>query len=302
MNDIVEKTEGTAGEIVLYQPDEMVNIEVKLDVEHNTVWLTQAQMAELFGKERSGITKHIVNIFKEGELQEESNVSFFHIANSDKPVKFFNLNVIISVGYRVHSKQGTQFRIWATSVLREYLLRGYAVNQQLLAFQRQIDSRFNEHSDRLLKIEDRLDSQQEDIDFYIKTNQQPSELVIPTGCVWDAYSYLSYLVRTAKKRVILIDNFIDDRTLLLLDKRSAGVEATVYTRYSEKAELDFAKHNAQCEPVQRVQLPHAVHDRYLIVDDNVWLLGSSVKDMGRGLTTIIRTEINPDYILGCVKM
>ena len=302
MNDIVEKTEGTAGEIVLYQPDEMVNIEVKLDVEHNTVWLTQAQMAELFGKERSGITKHIVNIFKEGELQEESNVSFFHIANSDKPVKFFNLNVIISVGYRVHSKQGTQFRIWATSVLREYLLRGYVVNQQLLAFQRQIDSRFNEHSDRLLKIEDRLDSQQEDIDFYIKTNQQPSELVIPTGCVWDAYSYLSDLVRTAKKRVILIDNFIDDRTLLLLDKRSAGVEATVYTRYSEKAELDFAKHNAQCEPVQRVQLPHAVHDRYLIVDDDVWLLGSSVKDMGRGLTTIIRTEINPEYILGCVRM
>ena len=302
MNDIVEKTEGTAGEIVLYQPDEMVNIEVKLDVEHNTVWLTQAQMAELFGKERSGITKHIVNIFKEGELQEESNVSFFHIANSDKPVKFFNLNVIISVGYRVHSKQGTQFRIWATSVLREYLLRGYVVNQQLLAFQRQIDSRFNEHSDRLLKIEDRLDSQQEDIDFYIKTNQQPSELVIPTGCVWDAYSYLSDLVRTAKKRVILIDNFIDDRTLLLLDKRASGVEATVYTRYSEKAELDFAKHNAQCEPVQRVQLPHAVHDRYLIVDDDVWLLGSSVKDMGRGLTTIIRTEINPEYILGCVRM
>ena len=111
MNDNVEKSDGTAGEIVLYQPDEMVNIEVKLDVEHNTVWLTQAQMAELFGKERSGITKHIVNIFKEGELQEESNVSFFHIANSDKLVKFFNLNVIISVGYRVHSKQGTQFRI-----------------------------------------------------------------------------------------------------------------------------------------------------------------------------------------------
>ena len=152
MNDKVEKMEGSAGEIVLYQPDEMVNIEVNLDVEHNTVWLTQAQMAELFGKERSGITKHIVNIFKEGELQEESNVSFFHIANSDKPVKFFNLNVIISVGYRVHSRQGTQFRIWATGVLREYLLRGYAVNQQLLAFQRQIDSRFNEHSDPFDKL------------------------------------------------------------------------------------------------------------------------------------------------------
>ena len=155
--------------------------------------------------------------------------------------------------------------------------------------------------DRLLKIENRLDRQQEDIDFYIKTNQQPSELVIPTGCVWDAYSYLSDLVRAAKKRVILIDNFVDDRTLLLLDKRASGVEAAVFTRYSEKTELDFAKHNAQYEPVRRVQLPHSVHDRYLIVDDNVWLLGSSVKDMGRGLTTIIHTEIDPEYILGCVK-
>ena len=164
----------------------------------------------------------------------------------------------------------------------------------MVALQQHVD-------DRLMKIEDRLDRQQEDIDFYIKTNQQPSELVIPTGCVWDAYSYLSDLVRAAKKRVILIDNYIDDRTLLLLDKRAVGVGATVYTRYSEKAELDFAKHNAQYEPVQRVQLPHAVHDRYLIVDDGVWLLGSSIKDMGRGLTTIIRTEIDPEYILECVK-
>ena len=301
MNEKVEKTEGSAGEIVLYQPDEMVNIEVKLDVEHNTVWLTQAQMAELFGKERSGITKHIVNIFKEGELQEEGNVSFFHIANSDKPVKFFSLNVIISVGYRVHSKQGTQFRIWATSVLREYLLRGYAVNQQLVAFQRQIDSRFDEHSGRLLKIETRLDRQQEDIDFYIKTNQQPSELVIPTGCVWDAYSYLSDLVRTARKRVILIDNFIDDRTLLLLDKRVAGVEATVYTRYSEKTNLDFAKHNEQCAPIAKVQLPLHVHDRFLIVDNQVYLLGASVKDMGKGLCAIAPVGFSPEMVLGMVK-
>ncbi len=117
------------------------------------------------------------------------------------------------------------------------------------------------------------------------------------GCIFVSFGFGA----DRKKRVVLIDNFVDDRTLLLLDKRAAGVEATVYTRYSEKTELDFAKHNAQYEPVQRVQLPHAVHDRYLIVDDGVWLLGSSVKDMGRGLTTIIRTEIDPEYILGCVK-
>ena len=295
MNDIVEKKEGTAGEIVLYQPDETIKIEVKLDVEHDTVWLNTMQMSQLFNREDSNIRRHVGNIFREGELDKGNNVRFLHVIGVKKPVPFYNLDVIISVGYRVHSTQGILFRRWVTSVLKDYLLHGCAFNRQMVALQQYVD-------DRLLKIEDRLDSQQEDIDFYIKTNQQPSELVIPTGCVWDAYSYLSDLVRTARKRVILIDNFIDDRTLLLLDKRAAGVEATVYTRYSEKAELDFAKHNSQYEPVQRVQLPHSVHDRYLIVDDNVWLLGSSVKDMGRGLTTIIRTEINPEYILGCVKM
>ena len=298
MNDIVEKTEGTAGEIVLYQPDEKTRLEVRVDAD--TVWLTQQQMGQLFGTNRQAITKHLKNIYDTEELARESTSSILELVQKEgsrsvrRKIEFYNLDAIISVGYRVNTRRGILFRQWANAVLKQYLLQGYCINRQVVALQQYVD-------DRLLKIEDRLDSQQEDIDFYIKTNQQPSELVIPTGCVWDAYSYLSDLVRTAKKKVILIDNFVDDRTLLLLDKRVAGVEATVYTRYSEKAELDFAKHNAQCEPVQRVQLPHAVHDSYLIVDDNVWLLGSSVKDMGRGLTTIIRTEIIPEYILGCVK-
>ena len=299
MNDKVEKTEGTAGEIVLYQPDEKTRLEVRVDAD--TVWLTQQQMGQLFGTNRQAITKHLKNIYDTEELARESTSSILELVQKEgsrsvrRKIEFYNLDAIISVGYRVNTRRGILFRQWANAVLKQYLLQGYCINRQVVALQQYVD-------DRLLKIEDRLDSQQEDIDFYIKTNQRPSELVIPTGCVWDAYSYLSDLVRTARKRVILIDNFIDDRTLLLLDKRAAGVEATVYTRYSEKAELDFAKHNAQCEPVQRVQLPHAVHDRYLIVDDDVWLLGSSVKDMGRGLTTIIRTEINPEYILGCVRM
>ena len=257
-------------------------------------------MGQLFGTNRQAITKHLKNIYDTEELARESTSSILELVQKEgsrsvrRKIEFYNLDAIISVGYRVNTRRGILFRQWANAVLKQSLLQGYSINRQMVALQRYVD-------DRLLKIEDRLDSQQEYIDFYIKTNQQPSELVIPTGCIWDAYSYLSDLVRTAKKRVILIDNFIDDRTLLLLDKRSAGVEATVYTRYSEKAELDFAKHNSQYEPVQRVQLPHSVHDRYLIVDDNVWLLGSSVKDMGRGLTTIIRTEIDPKYILGCVK-
>lgn len=289
------------GEIVLYQPDEAIKIEVRIDVERDTVWLNTLQMAHLFNREDSNIRRHIGNIFKEGELSRENNVHFLHVIGVKKPVPFYNLDVIISVGYRVKSYQGVLFRRWASSVLKGYLLRGYAFGQQMMAFQHQIDARFDEQGEKMLKIENRLDRQEEEIDFYIRTNQKPAEFVIPTGCVWDAYSYLSDLMRSAGKRIILIDNFVDDRTLLLLDKRTAGVEATVYTRYSDKTELDFAKHNAQYAPVKKIQLPKIVHDRYLIVDDDVWLLGASVKDMGRGLTTVIHTGISPDYILSCVR-
>lgn len=294
MNDNVEKSDGTAGEIVLYQPDEMVNIEVKLDVEHNTVWLTQAQMAELFGKERSGITKHIVNIFKEGELQEESNVSFFHIANSDKPVKYYSLDVIISVGYRVKSLRGTQFRIWANKVLKQYLLRGFSINQHLVAMQQQIDTRFS-------KLEQTVERQQQQLDLIIRTTETPTEYLIPTGCEWDGYTYLSDLIRRATRRIVLIDNFVDERTLLLLDKRQAEVTCTVHTRYNEKIKLDFEKHNKQCREIVKVQLPQAVHDRFLIIDEEVWLLGSSVKDMGHSLCSIIKMSITPDQVLTLLK-
>lgn len=242
MNDIVEKTEGSVGEIVLYQPDEKTSMKVRLDATFDTVWLTQQQIAELFGVQKAAISKHMKNIFSSCELTRERVVSKMETTASDGKkykVDYYNLDMILSVGYRVNSVNATRFRQWANAVLKQYLLQGYSINRQMVALQQHVD-------DRLLKIENRLDRQQEDIDFYIRTNQQPSELVIPTGCVWDAYSYLSDLVRTAKKRVVLIDNFVDDRTLLLLDKRTAGIEATVYTRYSEKTELDFAKHNAQC--------------------------------------------------------
>lgn len=215
------------GEIVLYQPDEAIKIEVRIDVERDTVWLNTLQMAHLFNREDSNIRRHIGNIFKEGELSRENNVHFLHVIGVKKPVPFYNLDVIISVGYRVKSYQGVLFRRWASSVLKGYLLRGYAFGQQMMAFQHQIDARFDEQGEKMLKIENRLDRQEEEIDFYIRTNQKPAEFVIPTGCVWDAYSYLSDLVRSAGKRIILIDNFVDDRTLLLLDKRTAGVEATV---------------------------------------------------------------------------
>ena len=210
------------------------------------------------------------------------------------------MDVIISVGYRVKSPIGTRFRQWALAVLKDYLLRGYAVHQQVLALQ-QINLRIDAQNDRIARIEGALDQQQQQLDFVVRANEKPEELLIPTGCVWDAYMFVCDLIRSAEKRIILVDNFVDERVLTMLDKRNKGVSAEVHTRYHEQTKLDFDKHNQQYEPISYVQLPHAVHDRYLIVDDDVWLLGTSVKDMGRSLCTIIKVGFSPETVMTTIK-
>ena len=285
------------GEIVLYQPDDNVRLEVRL--QDDTVWLTQLQMAELFKSTKQNISLHVNNIFREGELAKNSVVKECLTTASDGKnyrTKYYNLDVIISVGYRVKSSVGTRFRQWANAVLKDYLLRGYAVHQQVMALQ-QINLRIDAQNDRIARIEDALDQQQQQLDFVVRANEKPEELLIPTGCVWDAYMFTCDLIRSARKQLVLIDNFVDERVLTMLDKRNAGVAATVYTRYTKQITLDFEKHNKQYEPINYVQMPHAVHDRYLIVDDDVWLLGTSVKDMGRGLCTIIKVGFKPEEVL-----
>ena len=285
------------GEIVLYQPDDNVRLEVRL--QDDTVWLTQLQMAELFKSTKQNISLHLNNIFREGELAKNSVVKECLTTASDGKnyrTKYYNLDVIISVGYRVKSSVGTRFRQWANAVLKDYLLRGYAVHQQVMALQ-QINLRIDAQNDRIARIEDALDQQQQQLDFVVRANEKPEELLIPTGCVWDAYMFVCDLIRSARKQLVLIDNFVDDRVLTMLDKRNTGVAATVYTRYTKQITLDFEKHNKQYEPINYVQMPHAVHDRYLIVDDDVWLLGTSVKDMGRGLCTIIKVGFKPEEVL-----
>ena len=285
------------GEIVLYQPDDNVRLEVRL--QDDTVWLTQQQMAELFKSTKQNISLHVNNIFREGELAKNSVVKECLTTASDGKnyrTKYYNLDVIISVGYRVKSSVGTRFRQWANAVLKDYLLRGYAVHQQVMALQ-QINLRIDAQNDRIARIEDALDQQQQQLDFVVRANEKPEELLIPTGCVWDAYMFVCDLIRSARKQLVLIDNFVDERVLTMLDKRNAGVAATVYTRYTKQMTLDFEKHNKQYEPINCVQLSHAVHDRYLTVDDDVWLLGTSVKDMGRGLCTIIKVGFKPEEVL-----
>lgn len=271
-NEIAHKT-AQQGEIILYQPDETVRIEVRL--EDDTVWLTQAQMAELFQKDQSVIARHIGNVFREGELNESSNMQILHNTLSKyKPTKVYSLNVIISVGYRVKSKRGTQFRIWATAILREFLLRGYAVSQQTRFLKEDIDN-------RLLKHEKRIEAIEEKIDFFVRTNQPPVEGIFFDGQIFDAYRFVSDLVRKAKHRIILIDNYVDETVLTQLDKRADGVTATIYTQHvSQQLQLDIDRHNAQYSPIIMEHFNRA-HDRFLLIDDEVYHIGASLKDLGK---------------------
>ena len=272
------------GEIILYQPNENVQLEVRLEEE--TVWLTQAQMAELFQKDRTVVTRHINNVFAERELDQESNVHFLHIPFSDRPVKLYSLDVIISVGYRVKSQRGTQFRQWANKVLKDYLLKGYALNQRLLKIENQLESQQNllaEHSEK--------------IDFFVRTSLPPTEGIFFEGQVFDAHVFVSDLIRSAKKRIVLIDNYIDDTVLKLLDKRSSGVKATIYTRQiTPTLQNDINLHNTQYEPIDVIEFAQS-HDRFLMIDQTVYHIGASMKDLGKKWFAFSKMEITSSQLL-----
>lgn len=269
-------------EIILYQPDSTVKIEVRL--ENETVWLTQSQMSQLFDRDRTVITRHINNIFREKELDEQSNVHFLHIPHSDKPLKIYSLDVIISVGYRIKSVRGTQFRQWANKVLKEYLLRGYSVNQRLLHMESRIDHRLSEH-DR------RLDDITEKVNFFIRTSLPPKEGIFFNGQIFDAYALMCDLVRSAWNRIVVVDNYIDDSVFRQLDKRNAGVAATIFTpSVSRTLRLDLDRHNSQYAPID-VRICRKAHDRFLIVDDTVYHVGASFKDLGKKLCAFSRMEL-----------
>jgi hypothetical protein len=272
------------GEIILYQPDESVKLEVRM--ENETVWLTQAQIAELFERDRTVITKHINNVFKEKELEEKSNVQFLHIANSDKPVKYFSLDVIISVGYRVKSIRGTQFRQWANRVLKDYLLKGYSVNQRL-----------NDMGKELAEIKDTLYEHSKKIDFFVRTSLPPVEGIFFDGQIFDAYKFAMDLIKTARKSLLLIDNYVDESVLLMLSKRNPGVSATIYTqKVTAQLQLDLDKHNDQYPPIN-IRTYRNSHDRFLIVDDKeVYHIGASLKDLGKKMFAFSKLDIPAEAI------
>lgn len=275
-------------EIVIYQPDEIVNLEVR--VENESVWLTQQQMSELFQRDRTVITRHINNVFGEKELDEKSNVQILHFANSDKPIKLYSLDVIISVGYRVKSQRGTQFRIWANQVLKEYLLRGYAVNSRFDQLEQRVDKKLLDHEQRISDNEKR-------IGFFVRTSLPPVEGVFCDGQIFDAYVFASGLIKLAKTRIVLIDNYLDESVLLLLSKRNQGVSVIIYTKgVSQVLQQDLDRHNLQYEPIE-IQMQTAIHDRFLIIDNAVYHIGASLKDLGKKLFAFSKMELAGNELL-----
>ena len=281
------------GEIILYQPDNEVKLEVRLEEE--TVWLTQAQMAELFQTSKQNVSLHTNNIFKEKELSQNSVVKESLTTAADGKnyrVKYYNLDVIISVGYRVKSIRGTQFRQWANKVLKDYLLRGYSVNQRLNDLELRMDSRFMEHEKRLDKIDGK-------IDFFVRTSLPPIEGIFYDGQLFDADKFATDLIRSAKISLLLIDNYVDESVLLMLSKRNAGVKADIYTQaVSRQLQLDLQKHNSQYPPIS-IHTYRKCHDRFLIIDGtDIYHIGASLKDLGKKMFAFSKLEIPAASITG----
>lgn len=288
-------------EIVVYQPSETLRLEVRLQDE--SIWLPQQKIADLFGVKKAAISKHLKNIFATGELHEELVVSKMetttrHGAIGGKVqhhlINFYNLDVIIAVGYRVNSLQATKFRIWATQVLKRYILNGVAVDdRRYLALSGEMDRRLASHDRRIVELEEK-------VDYFVQTTLPPKEKVLCDGQMLDAQFELTRIVKTARHRIVLIDNYIDERTLLLLGNRRVKVDCTVYTLKPNSPKLAPALANYA---KQHPSLPITVkgyqksYDRFLIIDNTVWHIGASLKDAGSALFALMKMELDPSVIL-----
>jgi len=278
MEQDLTKLQNSEKSMVVYKSEDGT-IKLEVQLYNDTVWLTQAQISVLFQKDVSVISRHIKNIYKEGELDEESNLHFLQIPFSDKPVRFYDLDIIIAVGYRVKSPRGTQFRKWARPIIKDYILKGYAINQ------------------RFERLENRVSQTEKKIDFFVKTSLPPVQGIFSNGQIFDAYTFISDLIRKAGKEIVLIDNYIDDTVLKMLDKREQHVSATIYTAHiSEKLQIDMAKHNTQYSPIN-IEVLKSFHDRFLIIDDEVWHIGASLKDLGKKVVAFSKMELTKEGIL-----
>ncbi|MBN2727754.1 MAG: virulence RhuM family protein [Bacteroidales bacterium] len=274
-------------EIIIYQPNEHAShIEVRVD--EDTVWLNRQQIAVLFGRDIKTIGKHINNVFSEGELEKNSTVAKFATVqvegdrSVERQLEYYNLDVIISVGYRVKSKEGTQFRIWANKILKDYLLKGYALNNRMNRIEGNVDS---------------LSKKVQGIELQIKAALPPNHGLFFDGQIFDAYSFVSDLIKSAKHRIVLIDNYIDESVLTMLSKRKNGVIASVFTSHiTRQLQLDLQKHNQQYPSIALSEFTKS-HDRFLIIDEVVYHFGASLKDLGKKWFAFSKMEMKAGEIL-----
>ena len=283
-------------EIIVYQP-EGGEFHIEVRVENETVWLTQAQMAELFGTSRTNIVEHIGHIYEENELDLESTCRKFRQVQIEgsrrvnRQIPFYNLDMILSLGYRVKSAVATKFRRWANQVLKEHLLRGCSVNQRLVS-----------HENRLENLDSRVIYLEKQVDFFVKANLPPSEGLLPAHSQWSGYEFAVQLVRSAKKELIIIDPYANDMVLSLMAKRAEGVNATIYSaRITHAMREEEARLNRQF-PTVHLENMREVHDRFVIVDDVVYHVGASFKDLGNQMTAFsVLNFVTKEQVLAMVK-
>jgi hypothetical protein len=275
--------------IVIYQ-SENLSSQMEVRIEDETVWLTQLQMAELFQTTRNNITLHIGNVFREKELDEDSTSKDYLLVQEEggrkvkRKVRFFNLDVIISVGYRVKSVRGTQFRIWANGVLKDYLLKGYAIHHRMENLEKKVNS---------------IELKNNEFDLILRTNLPANQGVFYDGQVFDAHAFVVKIIKSAKKAIFVFDNYVDETVLTQLSNRNKGVKVVIYSKnMTKQLKLDLERFNKQYEPIEVVDFDKA-HDRFLIVDrTEVYHLGASLKDLGKKWFAFSKLNIDVENLLG----
>ena len=303
MTDELIEQHTKQGEIVMYQPDETIRLEVRL--ENDTVWLTQTQIIELFQSSKANISEHITNIYEQGELVYEATVRNFRTVQKEgnrmvnRVRTYYNLDAIISIGFRVNAKRGIRFRQWANGIIKNYLLHGIAVNQQLRRIEQRFDAKLDAQQTQIKMLESKVDAHQEKIDFFVRTNQPPVEGVLFEGQIFDAYRFVETLVKSAQREIILIDNYIDATIFDLLEKREQGVDATIYTEHVGQLLTHLQQLNQQ-QYGRRIEVKEynsRFHDRFLILDDNLYHFGASFKDLSKRLFAFELMGIDKNIIL-----
>ena len=282
-------------ELVIYQVNDDVKIEVILN--DDTVWLSQSQIVQLFQSSKANISEHIKGIYQQNELDRDSTVRNFRTVRVEgnrevfRNITYYNLDVIISVGFRVNTKIGIHFRQWANNILKNNLLKGYSINKRIDYIEDKFEKKFYNHDVQLKEIN-------EQINYFVQKSMPPVQGIFYSGEIFEAYKFMTDLIKMAHKSIIVIDNYIDESVLTMLDKRNDGVVATVYTeKISNQLKLDIDRHNKQYSVID-IQTVKDIHDRFVIIDnEDVFHIGASLKDLGKKLFAFSKLNLSVDALL-----